>query len=90
MEVSDPESLRPFLQDLGGTFVWRKIAGTDRQSAHSYGVSLDINVKRSHYWRWQGAGALRWQNNIPSSQKHSSLSLEAFVTAPRYWRCWLR
>lgn len=59
-------SLLPFLQGLGGTFVWRKIAGTDRQSAHSFGISIDLNVARSHYWDWQRPKEpLVWRNRIP-------------------------
>jgi hypothetical protein len=43
-------SLRPYLTKVGGTFVWRKIANTERQGAHSYGVSMGLNVARSHSW----------------------------------------
>ena len=81
--VSQP-GLRAFLQDLGGTFVWRKIAGTDRQSAHSYGVSLDINVKRSHYWRWQGGGPPRWQNSIPQPIV-DAFEAEGFIWGGRWY-----
>ena len=59
--AADP-TLAPYLQKLGGTFVQRNIAGTDRPSAHSYGISIDLNVERSHYWRWQKGG---WKNAIP-------------------------
>jgi peptidoglycan L-alanyl-D-glutamate endopeptidase CwlK len=37
---------------IGGTFNWRNIAGTDRPSAHSFGMTIDINVDSSHYWLW--------------------------------------
>jgi hypothetical protein len=63
----DP-ALRPFLTNVGGSFVWRNIAGTDRPSAHSYGVSIDLNVQRSHYWRWQRPPSpIHWQNAIPQT-----------------------
>jgi hypothetical protein len=59
--VRSEPGLRPFLQNLGGTFLWRTIANTDRRSSHSYGVSLDINVRRSHYWEGQKAKQpIRW------------------------------
>jgi hypothetical protein len=79
-------ALRPFLQGLGGTFVWRPIAGTDRQSAHSYGVSMDINVKRSAYWRWQKpAGAPpRWRNDIPEAIV-KAFEAEGFIWGGRWY-----
>jgi D-alanyl-D-alanine carboxypeptidase len=62
--AKDPK-LAGFLLGIGGTFNWRNIAGTDRPSAHSWGVSMDINVKRSHYWRWSKDAAITWKNEIP-------------------------
>lgn len=46
-------------QNLGGGFHWRKIAGTQRLSAHSFGIAIDLNPKRSAYWRWSSA----WDGN---------------------------
>jgi D-alanyl-D-alanine carboxypeptidase len=63
--VAKDAKLSPFLQGIGGTFNWRNIAGTDRPSAHSWGVSMDINVKRSHYWRWAKDATVTWKNEIP-------------------------
>ena len=80
----DP-SLQPYLEGLGGTFVWRNIAGTSRRSAHSYGVSLDINVKRSHYWRWQRPPSpLRWQNQIPQPIV-DAFEAEGFIWGGRWY-----
>lgn len=80
----DP-SLQPYLEGLGGTFVWRNIAGTNRRSAHSYGVSLDINVKRSHYWRWQRPPSpLRWQNQIPQPIV-DAFEAEGFIWGGRWY-----
>ena len=50
-----------FLKKPGGTFKWRVIAGTNRLSAHSYAVAVDINVEKSRYWRWNK----RYENLIP-------------------------
>lgn len=36
----------------GMTFYWRKVRGANRQSAHSYGIAIDINVAKSDYWLW--------------------------------------
>lgn len=38
--------------DRSSTFNWRKIKGTDRLSAHSFGIAIDINVPMSDYWVW--------------------------------------
>ncbi|WP_457606527.1 M15 family metallopeptidase [Nitratifractor sp.] len=55
---------RKYLTPIGGTFKWRKIAGTNRLSVHSFGAAIDINVKHSAYWRWN-KGAYRYRNQIP-------------------------
>ena len=57
--------LRPFLSQLGGTLAKRPIAGTDRPSAHSWGVSLDLNPKLGDYWRWDKTPA--WHNRVPQA-----------------------
>lgn len=41
-----------FLNRPGGTFCWRNIANTNRLSAHSFGMTIDINASLSHYWQW--------------------------------------
>lgn len=56
---------KKYVTKLGGTFKWRKIAGTNRLSVHSFGAAIDINVKYSAYWRWN-RGTYRYQNKIPT------------------------
>jgi len=41
-----------FLEEISGTFKWRVIAGTDRLSAHSFGMTLDLDCKQCEYWLW--------------------------------------
>jgi len=55
---------KKYLTPIGGTFKWRKIAGTDRLSVHSFGAAIDINVTYSAYWRWS-KGRYRYRNRIP-------------------------
>jgi len=64
--------LHKYLQNPGGTFNWRKIAGTNRQSMHSFGMTIDINVAYSNYWRWavkgndpEGKRIIAYKNRIP-------------------------
>jgi len=63
-----PKSFHKYLRKPGGTFNWRVIAGTKRLSMHSFGVTIDINVLESHYWRNtfpDSNGRYRYRNNIP-------------------------
>ena len=53
-----------FLDQPGGTFMWRPIAGTQRMSAHCYGITIDINVAHSHYWLWD----YKKQHHLPESK----------------------
>jgi hypothetical protein len=78
-------ALRPFLTNMGGTFNWRKIANTNRQSAHSYGVSIDLNVARSHYWEWaKPKTPVRWENRIPQVIV-DAFEAEGFIWGGRWY-----
>jgi hypothetical protein len=59
-----PAKFRTYLMPLGGSFACRTIAGTERRSMHASGAAIDINVKHSAYWQWDGK-KLRWRNEIP-------------------------
>lgn len=53
-----------------GTFYWRKVSGTDRLSAHSYGIAIDICVSESNYWKWDNphkkeTDRIKYNNKIP-------------------------
>ncbi|WP_086276235.1 bifunctional C40 family peptidase/M15 family metallopeptidase [Campylobacter vicugnae] len=60
--VENEPNLIIYLKDIGGTFKYRNIAQTNRLSAHSWGIAIDINVAHSHYWLWHKDG---YQNQIP-------------------------
>ena len=50
------------------TFSWRKIKGTNRLSAHSFGIAVDINTAYGNYWKWteeSANGLLIYKNKIP-------------------------
>lgn len=51
-DVLTDEQIKKYLDNPGGTFCWREIAGTNRLSAHSFGMTIDINVSESNYWLW--------------------------------------
>jgi hypothetical protein len=75
-------SAKPFLENLGGTYVPRNIAGTDRPSAHSWGISIDLNPSLTHYWRWQKDG--HWKNTVPQSIV-DAFEAEGFIWGGRWY-----
>jgi hypothetical protein len=76
-------SLAPFLRRLSGGFAARTIAGTDRKSAHAYGIAIDLDKSMSDYWRWQ-RGPHRWRNRIPQAIV-DAFEAEGFIWGGRWW-----
>jgi hypothetical protein len=58
-----PQEFHKYFNKTAGTFNYRKIAGTDRYSAHSYGIAIDINTAYSDYWQWDKS--MTYKNKIP-------------------------
>ncbi|MEO8666595.1 MAG: M15 family metallopeptidase [Ignavibacteria bacterium] len=58
-----PSEFDKYLRNIGGTFVWRNIAGTNRLSNHSFATAIDINTKYSDYWQW--SKSMEYRNRIP-------------------------
>ncbi len=78
--AADP-SLKPFLAHLGGTLAERNIAGTQRPSAHRWGIAIDIDDALSDYWRWQAGG---WRNRIPQPIV-DAFEAEGFIWGGRWY-----
>ena len=78
-----PASYRKYF-DQSSTFNWRKVRGSDRLSAHSYGMTIDICTKYSDFWRWKNPGKeemdeIEYANRIPKEiirifEKHGFIS----------------
>jgi hypothetical protein len=70
-ELDDHPEFKQYIQNIGGTFNWRKISGTERLSMHSFGMTIDINVSYSDYWQWSCAcksedvQLKKYRNRIP-------------------------
>lgn len=63
-----PERFMEYLQPIAGTFNCRNIARSDRLSAHSYGIAIDLNAKYGDYWQWHKPnrdGTYEHRNSIP-------------------------
>ncbi len=62
-----PEIKKYLRRPLGGTYEWRKVAGSKNMSMHAFGTAIDINVSYSNYWRWEvgSDGVPRYRNGIP-------------------------
>lgn len=63
-----PPELRAQAAKTAGTFNHRAVAGTERRSAHSYGIAIDVAPELGDYWRWRERGAeppLRYRNRMP-------------------------
>ena len=64
------EEWKPYVENIGGTFAWRKVSGSDRLSLHSFGIAIDINVSKSNYWQWDNHttdedAKIGYKNHIP-------------------------
>jgi hypothetical protein len=69
-ELDEHPELKKYLTNIGGTFAWRNIAGTNRRSMHSFGMTVDINIAYSDYWQWackctNENAAFIYKNRIP-------------------------
>lgn len=80
--LGDP-SLARFFAPLGGTFNPRAIAGTDRTSAHAWGIALDLNPALGDYWR-NGGARIAWKNRVPESIV-AAFEAEGFVWGGRWY-----
>ena len=58
-----PAEFHKYFNKTAGTFNYRKIAGTNRYSAHSFGIAIDINTDYSDYWQWDKS--MTYKNKIP-------------------------
>jgi len=58
-----PTEYDKYITNIAGTYNYRYIKDTQRLSAHSYGIAIDINVKQSAYWKWDKTYSFK--NKIP-------------------------
>lgn len=64
-----PARYDAYLKPSAGAYNCRAIAGTERASAHGYGIAIDLAAGPAHYWRWARPGKdgrYAWRNSLPS------------------------
>lgn len=66
-ELDKRPDLLKYVRNPGGGFNWRSIRGTDRRSAHSFGIAVDINIRYADYWLWdrQMSRPHKYKNRYP-------------------------
>lgn len=77
------DSFDRYFVAMGGTFNARAIAGTDRASAHSWGIAIDIDVSHADYWR-NDAPKVAWKNRVPQ-EIVDAFEAEGFVWGGRWY-----
>ena len=68
--LTSGENFDRYFTQVGGSFNWRRIAGTQRLSSHSFGIAVDFNTQLGAYWRWSGAtegNAGTYDNHYPAA-----------------------
>jgi len=63
-----PRRFLAYLRPTQGTYNCRRIAGTNRQSPHAFGIAIDIAGAHAHYWAWSkpdAHGRIPYKNEIP-------------------------
>jgi hypothetical protein len=69
-ELDEHPEWKSYLTNIGGTFLWRNIKGTNRHSMHSFGMTIDVNTDYSDYWQWachctDESNDVKYKNRIP-------------------------
>ncbi|MGN6802133.1 MAG: M15 family metallopeptidase [Ginsengibacter sp.] len=83
-ELDKHPELRQYVANIGGTFNWRKINGTKIQSAHSFGISIDINTTYSNYWQWE-CNCTNENSNITYKNRIPQLIVDIFEKNGFIW-----
>jgi hypothetical protein len=74
--------LREYVFPMGGTFLWRNIAGTGRLSPHSWGIAIDLNPRHGAYWRGAKKGG---EEVVGLREKYPQVIVELFEKHGFIW-----
>jgi len=53
--IKSNKKIGAYVYPASGTYNYRRIAGTNRLSAHSYGIAIDLAGSKWDYWKWATA-----------------------------------
>jgi D-alanyl-D-alanine carboxypeptidase-like protein len=84
--LAQKPELRPYVNKLAGTFNWRKVAGTERLSNHSFATAIDLNVDKAAYWQWQSPTQLETfsRKNWPT-EIIETFERHGFIWGGKWW-----
>jgi len=84
--LAQKPELRSYVNKLAGTFNWRKIAGTERLSNHSFGTAIDLNLEKAAYWRWQSPAQMETfsRKNWPT-EIIENFERHGFIWGGKWW-----
>ena len=85
--VSDELDQHPELKEWvlnAQTFNWRTIQGMTRLSPHSYGIAIDLEAYRSHYWKWTYPRA----NEHAEMKYHNTFNMKVVEIFERHGFIW--
>lgn len=85
--VSDELEQHPELKSWvlnAQTFNWRTIQGMTRLSPHGYGIAIDLEARRSHYWKWTYPRA----NEHAEMKYHNTFNMKVVEIFERHGFIW--
>jgi hypothetical protein len=84
--LAQKPEIRSYVDKLAGTFNWRKVAGTESLSNHSFATAIDLNVKKAAYWRWVPPTQLETfsRKNWPS-EIIEAFERHGFIWGGKWW-----
>jgi hypothetical protein len=84
--LSSKPDLKPYVAKLAGTFNWRKVAGTEHLSNHSFATAIDLNVDKAAYWRWQSPAQLEtFSRKSWPSEIIEAFERHGFIWGGKWW-----
>jgi len=80
-ELSDfSAEFSEYFSGAGGTYTSKLVAGTNRRSAHNFGIAIDIGIAVSNYWLWD----FKHAKGLTRDQEHVVENAIGLADVPRF------